>query len=68
MEFFPRLHGSYLGIQTVSKTGDELTLNRWLSCQKRQIMAEFVMWSDDDTLALFIELRTSSSTKDLKHV
>lgn len=55
---------SYLSIQVVIKSSQELALNGLLLRHQGQI----VMVGDDCPLAKLVKLRPTSSTKDLHHI
>ena len=58
----------YLSIEVIIETGHQLTLYGLLASEEGEIVSKLVVGGDDGALSVLVELRPSSSPKDLQHI
>lgn len=59
---------SYLCIEVVSETAQELALNWVLLSEQGQVVAQFVMGGDNGALAIFVKLGAAGTPKNLHNI
>ncbi len=61
-------HATHLSVQVVGEVLDELTLDRILSGEQRQVVSQLVVQCDDGAVPERVVLRTPRAPKNLHHV